>query len=76
MVGLAPDLEFLFPVTQTDFADMLGLSAVHANRTLQSLRSMNLIEWRGARVKILDWAGLTGTAEFDSRYLHLVPEPR
>ena len=76
MVGLAPGHEFLFPVTQTDLADMLGLSLVHANRTLQSLRAMNLIEWKGSRVKILDWERLTGLAEFDDRYLHLVKEPR
>jgi CRP-like cAMP-binding protein len=76
MVGLAPQGEFLFPVTQTDLADMLGVSAVHANRTLQSLRAMKVIEWRGERVRILDWAALADAAEFDSRYLHLTREPR
>jgi CRP-like cAMP-binding protein len=76
MVGLAPGKEFLFPVIQTDLADMLGLSAVHANRTLQALRAMNLIEWKGARVKILDWGRLAEVAEFDDGYLNVVREPR
>jgi CRP-like cAMP-binding protein len=76
VLGLAPELEFLFPATQTDLADMLGLSAVHVNRSLQELRAKGLIQWRGHAVKILDWDGLQETAEFDPTYLHQRREPR
>jgi CRP-like cAMP-binding protein len=76
VLGLAPELEFLFPATQTDLADMLGLSAVHVSRSLQELRAKGLIQWRGHAVKILDWDGLQETAEFDPTYLHHRREPR
>jgi CRP-like cAMP-binding protein len=76
IVNLAHDGRFIFPVTQSDLADMLGLSTVHVNRVLQELRAKQLIEWQGPKVRILDWAGLTATAEFDGVYLNLFKEPR
>lgn len=76
VVGLAPKHQFLFPATQTDLGDMLGTSAVHMNRSLQELRARSLIQWKGHVVKILDWEGLTGFADFDPAYLHLRREPR
>jgi CRP-like cAMP-binding protein len=76
LVNLASEGRFIFPVTQSDLADMLGLSTVHVNRVLQELRAKQLIEWQGAQVRILDWARLAATAEFDGIYLHLVKEPR
>jgi CRP-like cAMP-binding protein len=76
LVNLASEGRFMFPITQSDLADMLGLSTVHVNRVLQELRAKQLIEWRGPQVRILDWARLASTAEFDGVYLHLVKEPR
>lgn len=38
MVGLADRGGYDMPVTQTDLSDLLGLSAVHVNRSLQELR--------------------------------------
>jgi hypothetical protein len=35
---------FEFPLTQSELADILGLSTVHVNRVLQVLRSRGLIE--------------------------------
>ncbi len=75
-VNAAENLTFTFPVTQAELGDVLGLSAVHVNRVLQELRSMNLITWRGPTVTIHDWEALTEAAEFDPRYLHLLREPR
>jgi CRP-like cAMP-binding protein len=76
VLNLAPDREFLLPATQADIADMMGLSAVHVNRSLQELRARGLVHWQGHTVKIEDWDGLKDLAEFDPTYLHQVREPR
>lgn len=75
-VNLTQDMTFTLPITQVELGDVLGLSSVHVNRTLQELRLSNLVAWRGQTVSILDWHRLQATAEFDPRYLHLVREPR
>jgi CRP-like cAMP-binding protein len=71
VVGLTDGNSYAFPISQTDLADVLGLSTVHINRTLQNLRSDGLIEFQHGRVSILDWARLNEIAQFDTRYLHL-----
>jgi CRP-like cAMP-binding protein len=73
VVGLAADGVFEFPLSQVELADVLGLSQVHVNRSLQQLRAEGLVAWRGPRVEILDWDGLVETAEFDPLYLQLEP---
>jgi CRP-like cAMP-binding protein len=75
-VQLAADHQCKFPLTQTDLADILGLSVVHTNRVVQELRRSQLISWDGAIVKIHDWAGLRDFCDYDNRYLHFVREPR
>src|SRR3954471_6132283 len=42
-VGLATPNSYHLPLTQTDLADALGISAVHLNRILQQLRADGLI---------------------------------
>ena len=49
----------------------IGLSTVHANRTLMDLRGEGLITFDRGRLTILNWAGLTKAAQFDPAYLHL-----
>ena len=61
--------QFEFPLTQRELGDLLGLSAVHVNRTLQSLRGQGLIELNHQRLTVRDQAGLYELAEFDPRYL-------
>lgn len=67
---------FVFPVTQAELSDILGLSIVHVNRSLQDLRSTGVILWRGERITIADWDRLRAIAEFDDTYLNLRQEPR
>lgn len=74
-VGLADEGRFDFPLNQTDLADVLGLSAVHVNRTLMALRTGGLVEWRDGRVTVNDWERLVRLAEFDPLYLRLWKEP-
>jgi len=60
---------FELPLTQRELADLLGLSSVHVNRTLQALRGQGLIELNHQRLKVRNRDGLYEVAEFDPRYL-------
>lgn len=59
------------PLTQEEMADVLGLTAVHVNRTLQAMRAEGLITLRDQRLTIEDWPALKRAAGFDAGYLHL-----
>jgi len=52
-VGLSDGLTFPMPLRQGALGDALGMSTVHANRTLQKLRSSGLIEYSGQDMTIL-----------------------
>lgn len=69
-------LSFLFPMSQVELSDALGLSTVHVNRTIRELRSRGLVQWKGTEVTILDWARLAEFSEFDPAYLQLGLQPR
>jgi CRP-like cAMP-binding protein len=73
--GGARDRQFTVPLTQVDLGDILGLTPVHVNRVMMELRHQGLIEWKGARVVILDWDQLATFAEFDPMYLRLRRDP-
>ena len=75
-VGLTRGNSFDFPLKQADVADLIGLSLVHTNRTIQELRSLGLIRWDGKVMTITDLAQLHEYAEFDPTYLNLVKRPR
>jgi hypothetical protein len=68
-VGLARDLSFSMPWTQLDVADACGISNVHANRIIQELRHLELVEWDSRRLKIRDWSGLVRLGDFNDAYL-------
>ena len=70
-VGLAEGHSFDLPITQAEFGDALGLSAVHVNRVLQAMRADGLIELQGERLNIPDWEKLKEAGDFDPTYLHL-----
>lgn len=74
--GIARDFRFDLPLTQTQLADVLGLSVVHVNKKLQLLKTTGLIEWKGSTVRILDFDRLALLSEFDPTYLSLQNEPR
>jgi CRP-like cAMP-binding protein len=59
------------PLTQEQLADALGLSSVHANRSLQELRDADLVRFDGGQLTMLNWERLRERAEFDPIYLHL-----
>lgn len=53
------------PITQNDIADALGLTDVHVNTILQTLRADGLVEFRNGWLHILDFVQLAATGEFD-----------
>lgn len=71
VVGKATGNSYDFPMTQEHLADALGLTPVHINRTLQSLRSTGAITLQNRRVTICNWEALRGLCNFNPRYLHL-----
>ncbi len=76
-VGLVSDAGFDLPLTQVDLADATGMTSVHVNRSLRSLRRRGLIEIRGRRVVIPDLVALKAAAGFDPGYLrHAAADPR
>jgi len=70
-VGRARPDGYELPMTQRELAECLGLTVVHANRTLQELRRRGLVEFENRQLTILDRRGLEGVAEFDPSYLYL-----
>jgi len=69
IAGRDPGGSIEFPLTQNDLGDVLGLSTVHVNRSLQVLRSQGLIDLSRGELTILDKTGLYAIAEFDPQYL-------
>ncbi|TAI63811.1 Crp/Fnr family transcriptional regulator [Bradyrhizobium sp. Leo170] len=65
-----------FPLTQADLADASGLSKVHVNRTLQELRSANLIVLKGKTLVVPDLRRLMNAGLFNANYLHMEREGR
>jgi CRP-like cAMP-binding protein len=76
VVGMVEDHGFDFRIGQTELADMLGLSVVHTNRTVQDLRAQKLVSWKNGRVTIHDFAALARLGDFDPVYLNLFREQR
>lgn len=75
LVGRVNGRGYELPLTQRELSECLGLTVVHANRTLQELRRRGLIELENRRLTILDRRGLEGLAEFDPAYLYLGRRP-
>lgn len=62
--GLADRPVLALTVTQAQIADMLGLSLVHTNRTLQSLRQASMLRWSLNELEIPDLEAACAYAQF------------
>jgi len=62
---------FPLPLTQSQLGDVLGVTPVHLNRSLQALRQDELVAMNAREVRIIDREGLEHVAEFDPEYLLL-----
>lgn len=67
--GQTDGMSFEMPLTQEVIGDALGLSPVHVNRTLRSLRDDRLIALDGKRVTLRDFAALCRLSDFEGGYL-------
>ena len=70
-VGLAERGAYRLEIGQAALADAVGLSTVHLNRTLRTLREAGLARLSRGRVEIPDLARLRAFAAFDGGYLGL-----
>ncbi len=73
-LGLTQENRCELPLTQTDLADTLALSAVHVNRTLMDMRRARLVTFHARQLIIHDYPALQSVAGFDPAYLHLDTE--
>ena len=59
------------PLNQEDFADILGISVIHVNRTFRRLSEEKIAEYRKGAIDLLDKERLAELSSFDPAYLHL-----
>src|ERR1700753_2687836 len=76
LAGLTEGTSCEFPLTQSDLADATGLSKVHVNRTLQELRSNELIVLKGKSLTVPGLERLMDAGLFNANYLHMEREGR
>lgn len=69
--GMGTRRAFQLEATQTHLADALGLTPVHMNRVLQSLRCEGWVRTASRTVYVDDWPRLAAMADFDPDYLLL-----
>jgi CRP-like cAMP-binding protein len=74
-IGIAEGHAIRLPFTQTDLADMLGLTAVHTNRVLQRFRRGELITLEHRRLTLLDLGRLQAISGLSPDYLKLNSTP-
>lgn len=56
-----------WPLTQADFADLIGATTVHTNRTIMQLRQDGILRWDRNEAEILDRAALRRIAGLPER---------
>ena len=59
-------------LTQQQMSEILSITPVHVNRTLQRLRQDRLVDTLERSImRILDWSKLVTVGDFDSAYLRM-----
>lgn len=71
LVGRARGNGYTLLITQDEIGDVLGLTAVHVNRVIQSFRNDGVIERSGHNLIICEWNVLRQIGAFRPGYLHL-----
>jgi CRP-like cAMP-binding protein len=72
LVGLGSKTGYACPLTQYLLADALGLSSVHVNRVLRTLREAGMVTFRDGFVTFDDYDRLAEYAKFERTYLDQV----
>jgi CRP-like cAMP-binding protein len=68
-IGIAEHGEFEIPLSQSIFADALGMTTVHVNRVMQELRLAGALILSRGSVRVVDPIKLVQIAGFDENYL-------
>lgn len=68
--GLSDGRIFQLSLTQSDLAEICGLTTVHVNRVIRQLREAGLCLFRPPFVEIIDQPGLARRGDFDPSYLY------
>ena len=70
-VGMMRGKTIELPLNQEDFADILGISVIHVNRTFRRLSEEKTAEYRKGQIELLNRDRLVELSAFDPSYLHL-----
>jgi CRP-like cAMP-binding protein len=70
-VGLSDGHRFALGLTQADLSEICGLTSVHINRVMRSLREEKIVSFRSSLVEIHDPIQLKRRGQFDPAYLYL-----
>ena len=73
--GITDDQTLDFPVLLPQLADTLGMALATVNRSLSDLRDAKALDFRLAKLTILDSKRLTKVGQFSPSYLHLRKPP-
>lgn len=73
-MGMVRGNRFDLPLVQNDLADIVGMSYVHLNRTLQQLRSANLVILEDQRVELPDPPALGRLAAFNRDFARIADD--
>jgi CRP-like cAMP-binding protein len=75
--GLGDRHAFPLPITQSDLGDATGLTSIHVNRTLKTLKAQCGVTMKSGTVTIPDWDMLVSIGDFDAGFMLLDgPSPR
>ena len=75
--GLGERQAFPLAITQSDLSDATGLTGIHINRTLKTLRDHCGVTMKSGAVRVPDWEKLVATGDFDDGFMLLDgPSPR
>ncbi len=69
IIGNSVKNEFSFPITQESIADLLGMSTIHVNRSMNELKRHNYIRYDRTKIRILDYDRLLNLANFNRNFL-------
>ncbi|OYX51833.1 MAG: hypothetical protein B7Y90_00475 [Alphaproteobacteria bacterium 32-64-14] len=70
-IGMMQGNTIELPFNQEDFADMLGISVIHVNRTFRKLFEERIASYRKGAIEIRDHERLKQIGSFDPAYLRL-----
>jgi CRP-like cAMP-binding protein len=61
----------ILPLTQIDIADATGLSVVHVNQVIETLRGLDILSKENHRLEVIDRKQLAEVVGFDGLYLDM-----